>query len=123
MMTDQTTDALVAFLQARLDEDEQTAKGLLNAARMLGREPDFYGAGGPAAQAYWQHFGTKRALGEVDAKRLIIEQHASVGIGPVCLSYCHTRAPGKPQTWPCLTLRMLALPYREHPDYRQEWAP
>lgn len=24
---------------------------------------------------------------------------------------------------PCPTLRMLALPYADHPDYRQEWRP
>lgn len=23
--------------------------------------------------------------------------------------------------WPCDTLRLLALPYADHPDYRQEW--
>lgn len=25
--------------------------------------------------------------------------------------------------WPCLTVRLLALPYAAHPDYRSEWRP
>lgn len=64
-----------------------------------------------------------RVLAEVAAKRQIAEQHRPVGYGDVCLSYCHTRAPGQPQTWPCLTLRLLALPYAGHREYRPEWAP
>jgi hypothetical protein len=27
------------------------------------------------------------------------------------------------QGWPCQTLRLLALPYADHPDYRPEWKP
>jgi hypothetical protein len=25
--------------------------------------------------------------------------------------------------WPCLTLRLLALPYADRPGYREEWRP
>lgn len=64
-----------------------------------------------------------RVLAEVDAKRRIISQHIPVGYGNVCLSYCHTRLPMQQQDWPCLTLRLVALPYADHPDYRPEWAP
>jgi hypothetical protein len=46
-----------------------------------------------------------------------------VGTAPVCLSYCHTRVPGEGQLWPCLTLRLVALPYSGHPDYIEDWRP
>ena len=65
----------------------------------------------------------ERVLREIDAKRQIAEQHRPVGYGDVCLSYCHTRTPSQPQTWPCLTLRLLALPYADRPGYREEWRP
>ncbi|MDX2766418.1 DUF6221 family protein [Streptomyces europaeiscabiei] len=64
-----------------------------------------------------------RVLREIDAKREIVEQHVPVGDGTVCLSYCHTRTPGEAQTWPCLTLRLLALPYADRPGYQDEWKP
>jgi hypothetical protein len=64
-----------------------------------------------------------RVLADIDAKRQIVKQHQPVGYGGVCLSLCHTRAPGQPQTWPCLTLRLLAVPYADHPDYREKWRP
>lgn len=64
-----------------------------------------------------------RVLREIEAKRRIVEQHRPVGYGDVCLSYCHTRTPSQPQTWPCLTLRLLALPYADRPGYQEGWAP
>jgi hypothetical protein len=64
-----------------------------------------------------------RVLREIDAKREIVRQHVPVGDGTVCLSYCHTRTPGEAQAWPCLTLRLLALPYSDRPGYRDEWKP
>jgi uncharacterized protein DUF6221 len=64
-----------------------------------------------------------RVLREVEAKRRIVEQHRPVGYGGVCLSLCHTRAPGQPQTWPCLTLRLLALPYADRDGYQESWRP
>ncbi len=64
-----------------------------------------------------------RVLREIDAKREIMGHHVPVGDGTVCLSYCHTRTPGEAQTWPCLTLRLLALPYLDRPGYRDEWKP
>lgn len=64
-----------------------------------------------------------RVLREVEAKRRIVEQHRPVGYGGVCLSLCHTRAPGQPQTWPCLTLRLLALPFADRPGFQDSWRP
>lgn len=86
------TDDLVAFLRARLDEDE--------------RDP---GGWSPA-----------RVLAEVDAKRRILAEHPwrhepDWPSGRQCRQ-CATEHP-------CTTLRLLALPYAGHPDYREEWRP
>jgi hypothetical protein len=117
------TGTLAEFLRARLDEDEQTAKGLLTAARFLDKEPDFYGAGGPAAQTYWQRHDPARVLAEVDAKRRIIAAHHRSG--RTCPRCSLGTEDGQVvfELDPCETLRLLALPYRGHADYRPEWAP
>jgi hypothetical protein len=53
---------------------------------------------------------TARVLAECEAKRRIVEACADV------LAY---DAEALPQD----VLRLLALPYADHPDYRQEWKP
>lgn len=117
-------DDLIAFLRARLDEDEQL--GLtLDGTAYNGVES----TAGPDARAYLE-----RAAVEVEAKRRILAEHAP--IGPDCqvcalvdreecydgenewLEDTFTRIPA-----PCPTLRALAAPYTEHPDYREEWRP
>lgn len=68
-----------------------------------------------------------RVLADVAAKREIIALHAPFDAwadipgphGPqiVCRECAGARM------YPCPTLRVLAAPYAEHPDYRQEWKP
>jgi hypothetical protein len=144
---------LVAFLRERLDEDEETAHAAAavcgchpeapswsfgdeetdgrilvdgdphpGVRRKIGRRWSGSYEGMFMAQHVVRH-DPARVLCEVEAKREIAEQHRPVGNGNVCLSYCHTRTPSEAQTWPCLTLRLLALPYVDHPDYREEWRP
>ncbi|CAM5718479.1 DUF6221 family protein [Streptomyces fumanus] len=83
-----------------------------------------------------------RVMGEVDAKRKLVDLHAAVPDhgrfsgsddcetftcdgdhpdSPVCRS-CRTYA-GDPMSAPCPTLRLLALPYADRPGYREEWRP
>lgn len=77
-----------------------------------------------------------RALLEVDAKRKLLVLHrpvtrtdltSSTGepAGPMVV--CHEcDANTTDDDWPdrpCWTLRYLALPYANHPGYRQEWRP
>ena len=69
-----------------------------------------------------------RVLAEIAAKRQILDEHFNVNEGS-----CGTCVEGKwgypthggslPQDYPCPTLRLLALPYADHPDYRDEWRP
>ncbi|MCH0538366.1 helix-turn-helix domain-containing protein [Streptomyces sp. MUM 203J] len=121
--------SLIAFLRARLDDTAaQAAKwhdleceihvrpdeGLhaaIAASRMLEEVPGAVcDCGGPA-----------RILAEADAKRQLMDAYAEVvdmdaeGVEP---EYAHGRAAGLG-----LAVRLLALPYADHPDYRGEWRP
>ena len=99
---------LVAFLRARLDEDETTAKAVMNAG-----VTDAI----PTAFKPWDllvpndpYGAVTRLLREVEAKRRLIaetEYHWN-GLGPLHL--------------PIDVFRLLALPYSDHPDYDPEWA-
>lgn len=104
------------------------------------------------ADAYRLAIPSARVLAECEAKRRIVDLHAGqdsivewfdapdTGHSDVCPS-CH---PAEPTHWnppigkagvrpqgfvasyvlaPCLTLRMLALPYADHPEYDESWRP
>lgn len=64
-----------------------------------------------------------RVLADCDAKRRIVEWHREetlpdgvptrTGLCDICMNW----------SWPCDTLRLLALPYADRPGYMQEWRP
>ena len=93
------TATLTDFLLARLDEDAASAHQSM-------REPKLWAVvrrklpGGHYVFA--QTATPHRMLADVEAKRRIVELASSPG----------------PQA-----LRLLALPYADHPDYRPEWRP
>ncbi|WP_354643876.1 DUF6221 family protein [Kitasatospora camelliae] len=74
-----------------------------------------------------------RVLAEIEAKRRIIDAHpittstinpgyGKTGAGFGC-EVCHDWDGATEGYGYCQTLRLIALPYAEHPDYRQEWVP
>ena len=83
----------------------------------------------PGIVDHWARHDPARVLTEVDAKRRIAELHTRFP-QPQVMSEEEIWACGtcgspddSPTEWPCATLRLLALPYAGHPDYRPEWAP
>jgi hypothetical protein len=144
------SDDLVAFLRARLDDDEQAARACASAPWEVEIPPMVHvsvqarrdnkwkwGRLGYVAtverdedRAHIARHDPARVLADVEAKRQIVEQHK-----PAKLSYLPSRERGcvtcsTAQTWDaqaneanCQTLRLLALPYADHPDYRDEWRP
>jgi len=84
---------LTEFLTARLDEDASVATGLA---------PSPWGNLNVAAHA--------RILAEVEAKRRIVDRATYMG-------EAEDRMGGYADEF----LSLLALPYADHPDYRQEW--
>lgn len=148
------TADLVAFLRARLDEDEQRARqaatiadpqrGLMprwsgrpyrngwtvtllnpDTADDLDTGIDLFQAELPKTVAEHIIFNDpERVLAEVDAKRRIIKRHlqrrAPNWDYPGHIGYECAQCTNE---YPCPTLALLALPYRDHPDYQPEWAP
>lgn len=73
------------------------------------------------------HQDPARVLREIDAKRQILHLHRpvhrrSTGSGTAMSETCGIcdHFPGQ---HPCLTLRLLSLPYADHADYQQSWRP
>ncbi|PBC71564.1 hypothetical protein BX265_6174 [Streptomyces sp. TLI_235] len=133
------TDDLVAFLNARLDDTARKAQAATrDGAARWHTEPDreydgyavadehgepvVYNEGSPtiAQAAHIAEHDPELVLAEVDAKRRIIAEHPwrqepDWPSGRQC-TQCATEHP-------CQTLRLLTLPYSNHPDYGPEWAP
>lgn len=72
-----------------------------------------------------------RMLAECEAKRRIIAEHSDErdhGNGRithtgVCDTCGEDVGRDVDDQYPCRTLQLLALPYADHPDYRDEWRP
>ncbi|RPE34931.1 DUF6221 family protein [Kitasatospora cineracea] len=141
------TADLVAFLRARLAEDEQVARAVDdNSAPWDGQ----WAADGrdvlrtinghvlaratattdgrnlpiplkPGLTEHWARHDPARVLAEVDAKRRIIAQYERAREGR------RTHPDDLASAGAVLALygavKLLALPYAEHPDYREEWRP
>ena len=88
--------SLTDFLLARIAEDEDAARRVGTVRQPLDQASYF------------------RVLAECDAKRRIVGLHHEI------LTICQGCAN---ESYPCRTLRALALPYADHPDYREEWRP
>jgi len=99
--------------------------------------------GDPVSKGRAQHIARwdpARVLAEVDAKRRILALHHAtpspadgpadppvtvcVECGPDTHTLWETDPRGARGDWyPCPTLRLLVLPYRDHPDYQPAWVP
>jgi hypothetical protein len=135
---------LVEFLRARLDEDEQVAREAAEHGEGVYDSPMQATFWSPRVLAEVE---AKRLI--VERHRPISEpvewpdDQTGKGEALVCSS-CGNRDLDGWINWrplvgeagvfpdgvtppyvlaPCETLRLLALPYAEHPDYRQEWRP
>jgi hypothetical protein len=127
---------LVEFLRARLDEDERIARaaiaddcgqdgGFEDAAWLTDgtRRPQFGGAAGEMIRTFAV---PARVLREVGAKRQMIDEITDLGHCPGCTG--DPTMVGTAHECPTDGARMrmlplLALPYADHPDYREEWRP
>lgn len=71
------------------------------------------------------HHDPTRVLAELDIQRRLAELHepadTETSEEPVCMTCDDLR--GIEPAYPCRTLRLLALPYADHPDYRDTWRP
>nr|WP_196790273.1 DUF6221 family protein [Streptomyces caniscabiei] len=75
-----------------------------------------------------------RVLREVEGRRQLLALHEpTMNVGTdsdpddpatyvMCCGTCQIEVV-KPGDWPCEHLRLLALPYADHPDYDEAWRP
>ncbi len=126
-----TADALVAFLTARLAEDEAAAL-----AAGSGEWVALDGGVMSVSDETWPVASTEverdrevrvhiarhdpsRVLREIEAKRKILAEHQTdPDVG--CITTCKT-CDAEFAFYPCRTLRLLAVVYRDHPDYDGAW--
>jgi hypothetical protein len=142
---------LIAFLRARLDEDERIARTAASVGyadlRSLPVPVKRWDTGDVAA--HWRdgeggqsnpsavhiaRWDPARVLADVEANRRILDLHKPWNAG----GYHRANTTPAPDRWlcatcdgdnmanvlaPCPTVRLLALPYAEHPDYDPGWAP
>jgi len=100
------SQTITEFLEARIDEDEQRASS--GWARLGDSRWD--------TTEYGQDILTPSAvLAECAAKRAIIALH-DLSLDP-CDEFDASF-----KSVPCETLLTIAAVYKDHPDYRQEWA-
>ena len=103
--------SLVGFLLARIEEDERPNRRCLC---------DCFEGSPRECEERW--------LAECEAKRRIITLHeqGSGWLGdpePRGCLLCHENDGIIERFGWCETVRALALPYADHPDFRKEWAP
>ena len=119
---------LVEFLLDRIAEDERGAEVLRQRDEASGITSEWLGFL-PGRGSF-----AARVLAECEAKRAVIELHTPVAPEP-----CHCGVPWSRHEGPrprtlcgecvasdgryCNTMYLLALPYADHPDYREEWKP
>ncbi|WP_406420887.1 DUF6221 family protein [Streptomyces sp. NBC_00842] len=113
-------DDLVQFLRDRLDEDARDAEAAGDS--WYGYEPEQQIAFVSVADArHIARHDPARVLREVEAKRQLLRIHRRYVDEPdqACLG-C---AGGIVWETSCPVVRLLALPYADHPDYREDWRP
>jgi len=118
---------LIEFLTARFGEDEAIIRRNLGKAG-LGDDGDFPdyrtydGANLDAACDYLAHFAPPRQLREVQAKRAIIESCAETLAHEDAHDYQLNGGTGEEYNLARYVLMQLGMPYRDHPDWREDWA-
>lgn len=107
--------SLAQFLRTRLAEDQQAAQLCPPLDQWWTDSLDPGKA--EDARMFVDHISPARLIREVNAKRRIVELHGG-------RHECPSRAaPNGSDRVGCQTLRLLALAYAAHGDYRSEWAP
>lgn len=101
--------ALRTFVLARIHDDEAAAQSMID-SQPAGHRWGVTAPDGTHVPAQWDPW---RVLTGCMAKRLILAAHRD----GCCVEDRRSRDGA------CYTLRVLALHWVDHPDYRQEWRP
>lgn len=125
-------ESLIAWLTYRTDDGQMHYTTVASGDATAEAVDDVWVADGkelPAPAQVLVVYDPARVLREVEAKRRIIAEHycpdeLDADEQPHC-GFCDKalRMNDMQGTWPCLHLRLLALPYADHPDYDESWRP
>lgn len=126
-MTDTATLPLTDFLLARYAEQEdpiryyQELEARYPTPHLRGwKWVQLYGVNGPSSRFVDGVPTPEQVLADIEAKRRIVELHTH----PAMACYwSHDGGAVHEIGELCETLAALALPYVDHPDYREEWRP
>jgi hypothetical protein len=123
---------IVEFLDGRLNEAQDIAERNCDGNGLCDGFPDYrtyFNDDTNAADDYIAHFNPAYVLAGISATRAIVALHQPEeveyldGDGQDRMSTdcttCDTG--GCANTWPCDTLKLLAAPYDQHPDYDEAW--
>lgn len=127
------TDSISVFIAEWLDEVEKTASRASRFPYLLRTDAPWIRAAVRAKDKTASTFDRLVAmlppsliLDDIEAKRRMLAEHQlyHLGVEPCCAT-CGSddQAGGLTGQWPCLTLRLLALPIAGRPGYREEWRP
>jgi hypothetical protein len=127
---------LTDFLLARITDDEAVARATsgqpwsATVPRMVHADGGFRIKSRYVAstdhdedRAHIARWNPARVLAECEAKRRIVDAEVLRDVGPASHYVSpdvHAAIAGRTAT---PVLRLLALPYADHPEYRSEWAP
>lgn len=117
-------DDLIAFLWARLDEDEARTRELLVRAQqttLMLKDPKLLGRFIPGWHD-WPDVERMCAerLAEVEAKREILDEYR-LWAEDDSRDYDQSQTAADRTAALEVVVKLLAQPYAEHPDYRPEW--
>ncbi|MEV8395931.1 MULTISPECIES: DUF6221 family protein [unclassified Streptomyces] len=111
------TDDLVTFLSARLDEDEQIAREADPDLSAVFTRIECFDTEMAADERHIMAHGPSRVLREIDAKRELLSRYEAMTAGLLVM----TGVEAILAEYRRVLLPHLALPYADHPDYREEW--
>ncbi|MEU9611874.1 DUF6221 family protein [Streptomyces sp. NPDC048209] len=122
------TDALVAFLKARLDDDERVARACAGDGTWTVEGLEIYGSDlSGEVRAHAAHQDPARTLREVEAARAVLDLYEEAGDrmdramnDSDTVAYQEARI--EQRTLRKVLLRNAAV-HEAHPDYLQEWHP
>lgn len=124
-------DDLITWLRAAMEDDERRSRKLLADAQqnaLIVQDPSYLGKFMPGWHDWpdVERMCTER-LADIGAKRAILGMHEGrhwCSPGPEDTEWRVIEA-GEEVTrvYPCLHLRVLALPFADRPGYREDWRP
>lgn len=114
---------LIEFLHARLDEDEQALLGVSDHGHFAMHIDPEWAISERALAEHIVRYNPDRIRRGIEANRRILKLCAGPLHEVTAPGAERSFIPGEGPPWAEPVLRLLALPYGDHPDYRPEWRP